>query len=329
MKIGDYTLVDELKNDDSGFSKWGFATRGKNVYFIKEFLSPVYPTDTSLLSPEVIASKKNVCDEFERRKLELYNRLYSCNTGNIIVVERFFRDKGKYYVVTEKVDSDKFGVDYISECFTLEQKLLLVKVLTYNVAQLHEKGIVHGDIKPSNVLIKKTEGGYTAKLIDFDSSFLEDAPPTFDEFQGDMVYFAPESFMLLATEEGDIDRKIDIFALGLMFHQYFTGELPGYDVNKYAYPFESVVDGEGLIVSSDIPDPLFGIIESMLSADPAERIELQDAFDILVGRVKKEEPEPEVEVLPEPEPEPEPVPAPVPPRKSGGFFKRAGDDDLL
>jgi serine/threonine protein kinase len=165
MKIGDYTLVDELKNDDSGFSKWGFATRGKNVYFIKEFLSPVYPTDTSLLSPEVIASKKNVCDEFERRKLELYNRLYSCNTGNIIVVERFFRDKGKYYVVTEKVDSDKFGVDYISECFTLEQKILLVKVLTYNVAQLHEKGIVHGDIKPSNVLIKKTEGGYTAKLI--------------------------------------------------------------------------------------------------------------------------------------------------------------------
>ena len=80
-------------------------------------------------------------------------------------------------------------------------------------------------------------------------------------------------------------------------------------------------------MSSDIPDPLFGIIESMLSADPAERIELQDAFDILVGRVKKEEPEPEVEVLPEPEPEP--APAPVPPRKSGGFFKRAGDDDLL
>ena len=327
MKIGDYTLVGELKNDDSGFSKWGFATKGKNVYFIKEFLSPVYPVDMSLLSPAVIASKKAVCDEFERRKLELYNRLYTCNTGNIIVVERFFRDKGKYYVVTEKVDSDKFGVDYISEHFTPEQKLLLVKVLTYNVAQLHGKSIVHGDIKPSNVLIKRTAGGYTAKLIDFDSSFLEDSPPTFDEFQGDMVYLAPESFMLLATEEGEIDRKIDVFALGLMFHQYFTGELPGYDVNKYAYPFESVVDGEPLVVSEDIPMPLRGAIESMLKAEPAERIELSEVFDILVGKVKDPEPEPE----PEPAPEPESAHAPPPTEKkrSGGFFKRAGDDDLL
>ncbi len=321
MKIGEYTLIGELKNDDSGYAKWGFCRKGRKEFFIKEFLSPVYPPDDAPFSLEQIERKRSVCVEFEKRKQELYNKLIDCSTGNIVFIENFFRHDSKYYIVTEKVESDKLDVSDISEIFTPEQKEILVKVLCYNVSHLHSHGVVHGDIKPNNVMIKQTKGGYTAKLIDFDSSFLESSPPSFDDLQGDMVYFAPESFMLLANEEGKINRKVDVFALGLLFHEYYTGKPPSFDRKKYDYAFEAVLDGAELKIFKSIPDKIAKQISLMLSKNPESRPELKNVFEAISNI-----PAPTLPVTKKEEPNHKSTPEPV---KASSFFKKANSDDLL
>ena len=54
----------------------------------------------------------------------------------------------------------------------LRTQLVLMKSVAHSLKILHDLRIVHGDLKPSNVLVKRTELGYTTKLIDFDSSYI-------------------------------------------------------------------------------------------------------------------------------------------------------------
>ena len=272
--------VGELKNDNSGYAKWGFARRNGREFFVKQFLSPVYPTEKGELSEKQVEQKKLICKEFEYKKRTFYNQLNRCVTGNVVTIDDFFREGNKYYMFTDKVDAAKLTVEAISR-MGMEQKILITKVLLHSVATLHRVGIVHGDIKPDNILYKKTLGGvYTAKLIDFDSSFLESMPPEDEnDFQGDTVYLAPESFLFIAEEEVKLTGKIDVFALGVLLHQYFTGELPSFDRSEYDYVFEAVLDGGEVTVSPRVPDFIRALIKKMLLKDPDERPSCQEVYE--------------------------------------------------
>src|SRR4029450_8555262 len=84
-------------------------------------------------------------------------------------------------------------------------------------------------IKPSNVLVKRTELGYTTKLIDFDSAYLTGEPPPPGEIVGTMNYYSPELVGYI-QETGptavELTQKADIFALGLIYAEYLTGAPP-------------------------------------------------------------------------------------------------------
>ena len=270
--INGYRLLSELKPDKSGFAKWGFATKNGREYFIKEFLSPIYPMDTSVLSPAQIQSKRNICSKFDIDKRMFYTELNKCLNGNVVIISDFFRYESRFYLITEKITATNLTPQQVAK-FNLAQKILIAKVILHSVAMLHKHGIVHSDIKADNILFKQTPlGVYTAKLIDFDSSFFETKPPdSNDDFQGDMVYFAPESFLFIAEECGTPSCKIDVFALGILFHQYFCGDLPQFDKSKYAYAFEAILDGGGVTVNPSIPKFVADVIRKMLAKNPEDR----------------------------------------------------------
>ncbi len=46
--LNQYLLETEFQNQNAGFSRWAFAVKGGEKYFIKEFIDPVYPMDDSL-----------------------------------------------------------------------------------------------------------------------------------------------------------------------------------------------------------------------------------------------------------------------------------------
>ena len=276
--INGYELLGELTAQNAGFSRWAFCRKGGHEYYIKEFLAPVYPVDASDLSERLVARKRAICDEFFRQKRAFYDALERCRTGNNMIVHDFFRSGSKYYAVTERVYTSGLALEDV-HTLTQSKRDTLIKALLHSVASLHEHGIVHADLKPDNLLLKKTRDDYlTVKVIDFDAGFLEGQVPP--EMQGDFVYLSPEAYLRINGRDVDVSTKADVFALGLIVHQYWTGELPHLD-DKYKYAFQAALDGGGVVVSDTIPDPLRACLGRMLAKNPSERPTLREVLDWL------------------------------------------------
>ena len=319
--INGYALYNVLRTTNSGFSKWGFAEKDGKSHFIKEFIDPIWPVCQDMLDPAMVEHKKQICEEYEQRSKLLYRVINDSSDGNLVRIEDFFRWESHYYLVMEKVDA--ISLDEVRR-IAVDDKLRICKALVHCLGRLHAAGIVHADIKLDNILFRKLPSGkVTAKLIDFDNCFWEKQPPKPDEeIHGDLVYMAPETFVMMQNEEGTIDRAIDVFALGIVFHQIFSGALPSFDTASYDYPFEAVLDGARLEISDAIPGKWRELIARMTEGSRESRINLREAEAILKGESGKTS-EPETVPVPGPIPEPAtPVETPAAPTP---FFAPAGD----
>lgn len=311
MNIHGYTLEGELANNNSGFSKWAFAIKKGKKYFLKEYMQPVYPVDEESMSETQLSNRRTECAEYEKDRRALYNAINRAGRGGLVKIEEFFRAGSKYYIAMERV-CDTIDEDELRG-LSREDRLLVCLTAAYSVKCLHGEGIVHCDLKPSNILVKRTRtGNFTAAIIDFDASFFEGTMMgTDDEVNGDLTYLAPESFMRMYGEDSCITRSADIFSLGLVFHEILCGTLPEINTDEYEYPFESVLDSAEPKLDGSLPEHIGSLIARMLSADACQRPDIDEVFDVLGTIVTKrvEEPEPTGQQS----------------RPKDGFFSRAGD----
>ena len=192
--------------------------------------------------------KRLRCQAFEHHHRRINEALAEISGvgGNLIVTLAFFRWGAKYYKVTEKVEATGLSPADISS-LPFQDQLVLLKTVAHSLKILHDRGIVHGDLKPSNVLIKQTELGYTTKLIDFDNAYLAGEPPPPGEIVGTMNYYSPELVGYIqetGTAAHELTQKADIFPLGLIYAEYLTGALPAFDVGKYQYAGVTARAGE-------------------------------------------------------------------------------------
>lgn len=286
--INGYELTTDLSADNSGFGRWGFARKDGLDVFIKEFLSPVYPLDPDLFPTAEMDSRIAACNRFVYQKQKLYGALNRCGGGNIIGVLDFFRWGSKFYIVTEKVNAEALSMEDVFRYFPQSQKFLLAKVLCDSIGELHRQNIVHADLKPGNILLKKTSTGYfTAKIIDFDSSFLQGEPLVDDELEGDPVYLAPEMFLAMSGKKTELTEKVDVFSLGVLFYQIFFGRIPAFCAWDQGYAFEAVLNGKELSFPAGADSHLKKIIGSMLLQNPKKRPDLKKVQSSLDKLLKK------------------------------------------
>ncbi|ADB35793.1 serine/threonine protein kinase [Kribbella flavida DSM 17836] len=292
MKAGDtingYTILEDFKVVGAGLSKWTFAARGGREFFIKEFLSPTYPDDDAPGSAKTKAKKRARCAAFEAHHRGLQKALapLSAYGGNLIVTLDFFRWGAKYYKVTEKVDAaGPSGGDVAT--FDFRTQLVLMKSVAHSLKILHDLRIVHSDLKPSNIMIKRTELGYTSKLIDFDSSYIAGSPPPATEIVGTINYYSPELLGYIqeaGVSPAELGVASDLFALGLIFTEFLTGAVPPFDAATYHEPAVAVRNGETLsIPRAGIAPELADLIDAMLLADPARRPTIAQVHSALMA----------------------------------------------
>lgn len=285
--INGYTMTSELSSKNAGFCRWGFCKKNGKAYFIKEFLEPVYPTDQNGLSKKTIERKQKICAAFFSRKKAFYDTLIKCRTGNVVVVEDFFRFGSKYYITTEKVETTNIDLKIIKG-LDIYKKETLIRSILYSISAFHRMSIVHADLKPDNIVLKKLNGGfYAAKIIDFDAGFLVGEQLDPDDLHGDFLYLSPEAYLFGIGEAVEVDTKIDIFALGILLHQFWTGKPPKIP-NGYRYIFEAVLDDQELVVSNSIPNGLREMIIKMLAKNPSERPSAEEILDYYRKRDEKE-----------------------------------------
>jgi len=159
--------------------------------------------------------------------------------------------------------------------------------VAHSLRILHDRGIVHGDLKPSNVLIKRTELGYTTKLIDFDNAYLAGEPPPPEEIVGTMNYYSPELVGYIqetGTAAAELTQKADIFALGLIYAEYLTGTGAAFDAAAYQYAGVAAAAGQTLrLPPAGLPAPVVELVDRMLLADPAARPTIAETHSTLMG----------------------------------------------
>lgn len=270
--LGSYELTGHLSSENAGYSLWGFGKKEGRDYFIKQFLSPKYPENDTVSSPERLKKKMKQCQKFEEQKLSIYQALNANTDGNAVRVTEFFRIGTKYYITMPKIVALPWTVDDVV-ALPEREKRRLCSIIAHGISGIHRGHIIHADLKHDNVLYMRTgAGNVTAKIIDFDSSFLEsDTPAPGENIIGDQVYFSPEACMSMMGYEAPLTCKMDIFALGVLFHQYFAGHLPEFDAEQFNCAGESVAAGVALKLSDDLPADVRQLLERMLQQDPAKR----------------------------------------------------------
>ena len=278
--IGGYEVKEPLSNKNAGFSKWGFGEKDGKTWFLKEFLSPVYPVNRGEMTEKSMQRKLTQCHEYEIDKIRLFSQLGRASDGNLLWIHEFFRYGSKYYIATEAVTGKTFQ-DAVQ--LPEEKKILVLKILAHSMASLHQAGLVHGDIKPDNLIFRETKNGnISAKIIDIDGCFSVSAPPTDpDSMNGDQLYLAPETFQFILEQPVKLTEKIDVFAMGLVFFQLLTGDMPAFPSDDYKYPFSVLLDGKALDLSAVKNETLQEIIAGMLAADPVHRTSMQQVYETL------------------------------------------------
>jgi serine/threonine protein kinase len=292
VKAGDvingYRILEDFRVVGAGLSKWTFAAKDGRQYFIKEFLSPTWPDEHAPGSAQTKMRKRQRCAAFERHHRRIQEALAAVSGlgGNLIVTLDFFRWGAKYYKLTEKVDVAGLEPADVA-ALPFADQLVLLKTVAHSLRILHDRGIVHGDLKPSNVLIKRTELGYTTKLIDFDNAYLAGEPPPPEEIVGTMNYYSPELVGYIqetGTAAAELTQKADIFALGLIYSEYLTGTLPTFDTAAYQYAGVAAAAGQTLRPPpTSLPTPVVELVDRMLLTDPAARPTIAEVHSTLMG----------------------------------------------
>lgn len=258
--IGHYEIVSELGRGGMGVVYKGYEPALTRYVAIKE-LSPALAHDQTLVE----------------RFLREARSMASLNDPHIIQIYLIGQDNNQPFFVMEFVDGES-----LSAIIKREGRLQVgdaLKILHQSAKGLsvaHERGVIHRDIKPGNLMlsqrgqVKIADFGIALANHDFNSKLTGTG-----EFVGTPGYLSPEVCL-----GKSVDQRSDIFALGIVLFEMLTGRTPFSDES----PLKLMLD----VVQSQIPDvrelnadvdvDVAAILSRMLEKDPNDRYQSTEAL---------------------------------------------------
>ncbi len=176
------------------------------------------------LPPANQGVNKTAIGRFER-EMQVISRL---RHPNIITIYDFgTMSSGIIYMVIEYIDGITLYDLVTSQRLSEPEALSICGQIAAALDEAHNKGVVHRDLKPQNVMVSRLpQGGYLAKVLDFGMAKLSAGPGesvaqlTREGMAvGTPRYIAPEQ-----ARGKDVGAWSDLYALGLLFYEMFTGE---------------------------------------------------------------------------------------------------------
>ncbi len=163
------------------------------------------------------------------------------NHEHILPLFEFGEDQGRLFLVTPYIEGGTLAHHLKRGPLTLAEVHLLFIPLVQAVAYIHRRGVIHRDLKPTNILLDQQDGQLYVRLIDFGIASVQGSsasPPltTAGKELGTIKYIAPERLSGVAAPCNDI------FSLGVILYQMLTGNFPvGQQLSELPQPLEYVV----------------------------------------------------------------------------------------
>ena len=180
--------------------------------------------------------------EFAERFAREARALARLNHPGIVTIHDFGRADGLYFFIMEFVDGVNLRQLLAGGRVSPREALAIVPQICDALQFAHDQGIVHRDIKPENILLDRRgrvkvadfglakmlstgmppEGGADA-VTQVEGSESPAILTAVGKVMGTPAYMAPEQ----VKHPDEVDHRADIYALGVVFYQMLTGELPG------------------------------------------------------------------------------------------------------
>ncbi|HEV7489681.1 MAG TPA: protein kinase, partial [Rhodanobacteraceae bacterium] len=252
-RLGHYDIVAELGRGGMGVVYKGHETSLNRYVAIK-----------------VLADSLAHDEAVKERFLREARSMAALNDPHIIQIYFIGDDEGQTYFVMEFVEGESLGSMLKREGkLSVEQSAKVIQQTAMGLATAHDRGVVHRDIKPGNLMINSRGA---IKIADFGIALsnhdLSKKLTTTGEFVGTPGYLSPEVCL-----GKPVDQRSDIFSLGIVMFEMLTGRMPFTDESPLGLMLE-VVKAEipdVREINADVDPEIARILDRMIAKDPAER----------------------------------------------------------
>jgi streptogramin lyase len=212
-------------------------------------------------------------DERFRERLLRESRLAaSLDHPNVVPIYEAGESDGRLFIAMRYVaGTDLKGLLRQEGALAPERAVAIGRQVADALDAAHERGLVHRDVKPSNVLLDQQGGREHAYLADFGlTQSISDSGPTDGQLMGTVDYVAPEQI------RGDtVDGRADVYALGCLLFETLTATLPFTGASDVAVVYAHLEDEPPR--ASERRPGLSGALDDVLARamakDPADRQE--------------------------------------------------------
>jgi calcium/calmodulin-dependent protein kinase I len=201
--------------------------------------------------------------------------LGSIDHPNVVSMKAIFDTEDTLFIVMELMEGGELYEEIVKrKTFTEKDAAEIVRQLCEALAYLHERGIVHRDLKLENLLLKK-KGGLEIKLADFGLSKLYSGQ-ALQTACGTPFYVAPD--VLMGTGYGP---AVDMWSVGVLLYVLLSGRLP-FAADSDAELFRLIIAGNLVwkspqfdAVSSEAKD----LIKKLINTEPEQRWSAKQAIE--------------------------------------------------
>ena len=211
-------------------------------------------------------------EDISRLKHE-YNLIKDLNLPGVVHAYQLEKIEHRYVLVLEDVPDSMTLADFIANHdINLDLFLPFALQISRILQEMHTAHVIHKDLNPSNIII--TENDHQVKLIDFSIATQlsqEKQEITSPEgLEGTLPYMSPEQ---TARMNRVIDRRTDLYSLGIIFYLMLTGCLPfeAQDPLEWVYCHIAKRPKPPRELNAQIPETISNIVMKLLAKAPEDR----------------------------------------------------------